>query len=148
MLSEGPRHRVTISRAYYLGIYPVTQGEYERVTGANPNTSTGKDTSRYPVSKASWDDATEFCRKLSTMPAEQATRRSYQLPTEAQWEFACRAGTTTRWSYGDDVDRLDDYAWRGKIAQSKTHPVGEKQPNPWRLWGHAREYPTMVHGLV
>ena len=94
----------------------------------------GKDTSRHPVETVNWDDAMEFCRKLSAMPAERAARRVYRLPTEAEWEYACRAGTTTRWYSGDDEAGLADVAWFNKNAGGMTHPVGEKKPNAWGLY--------------
>ena len=160
--TEGPRHRVKISRAGYLGMYPVTQGEYEYVMGVNPSNFAGKpmdaslfnpplddkereergkdskavaglNTSRYPVEMVLWDEAMEFCRKLSGMPGEQSLSRTYRLPTEAEWEYACRAGTTTRWSYGDDEANLAEYAWYKKNSGSKPHSVGGLRPNSWGL---------------
>ena len=94
----------------------------------------GKDTSRHPVETVNWDEAMEFCRRLSAMPAERAARRVYRLPTEAEWEYACRAGTTTRWYCGDDEAGLVDVAWFNKNAGGMTHPVGEKKPNAWGLY--------------
>ncbi len=134
--SEAPRHRVRITKPFYLGMYHVTEGEYEKVMGINPNGSSDKQkgSSRHPVQMVSWDECVEFCRRLSTSPAESGRRRSYGLPTEAQWEFACRAGTTTRWSSGDDQATLQDCAWFQKNAQGMTLPVGEKRPNAWRLY--------------
>ena len=81
-----------------------------------------------------WHDAVEFCRKLSKRPAEKAAGRVYRLPTEAQWEYACRAGTTTNYSFGDDGSDLGDYAWYRENSNSSTHPVGGKQPNAWGLY--------------
>jgi formylglycine-generating enzyme required for sulfatase activity len=83
------------------------------------------------VENVSWDDAVEFCRKLS-----QASGKTVRLPTEAQWEYACRAGSKTRFSYGDDPDysKLGDYAWYTANSESKTHPVGQKRPNEWGLY--------------
>jgi hypothetical protein len=86
------------------------------------------------VDTVNWDEATEFCRKLSAMPAERAAGRTYRLPTEAEWEYACRAGTTTRWYCGDDEAGLDEYAWFEKNADRMTHPVGKKKPNAWGLY--------------
>ena len=94
----------------------------------------GKDTSRYPVETVVWDEATEFCRRLSATPAERAAGRVYRLPTEAQWEYACRAGTTTRWYSGDDEAGLVDVAWFDNNSGAQTHPVGQKAPNSWRLY--------------
>jgi formylglycine-generating enzyme required for sulfatase activity len=168
---EAPRHRVRITKPFYLGMYPVTQGEYAKVMGVNPSCFTaqqmdasafrppiyhfspeesrkkelesrqraatlmaGRDTTRYPVETVSWDDCVEFCRKLTALPGERAAGRDYRLPTEAEWEYACRAGTTTRWFFGDDVARLFEYAWYDANGSSLTHPVGQKDPNPWRLY--------------
>jgi hypothetical protein len=86
------------------------------------------------VEQVSWDDAVEFCRRLSELPGEKAAKRRYGLPTEAQWEHACRAGTTTRWYSGDDEARLGDVAWFNKNAGGQTHPVGQKRANAWGLY--------------
>jgi formylglycine-generating enzyme required for sulfatase activity len=107
---EQPQHRVRLTKPYYLGMYEVTQAEYERVMGTNPSSFSrsgssshkvyGQDTSRFPVEGVSWEDAMEFCRRLSALSGEQAAGRVYRLPTEAEWEFACRAGTTTPFHFG------------------------------------------------
>lgn len=77
----------------------------------------------------SWDDAVEFCRRLS-----EAEGRSYRLPTEAEWEYTCRAGTQTRFCFGDDDKDLGEYAWFRDNAEQRTHPVGQKKPNAWGLY--------------
>jgi formylglycine-generating enzyme required for sulfatase activity len=81
-----------------------------------------------------WDDAVEFCRKLSELPAEKAAGHVYRLPTEAELEFACRAGATTKYSFGDDKSKLGDYAWYIDNSNDKTHPIGKKKPNAWGLY--------------
>ena len=129
---EGPQHRVRITKPYWLGATDVTQGEYQRVMGSNPSKFQGDP--KRPVEQVSWDDAVEFCRKLSELPGEKAAKRRYGLPTEAQWEYACRAGTTTRWYSGDDEAGLVDVAWFDKNAGGQTHPVGQKKPNAWGLY--------------
>jgi len=129
--NEKPQHLVRITRPFYLGLYPVTQAEYERVMGANPSRFTG-DPHR-PVEMVSWHDAQEFCLKLSALPEEKAAGHVYRLPTEAEWEYACRAGSTTRYCFGDSAETLGDYAWSTKNSQLTTHPVGEKKPNAWGL---------------
>jgi formylglycine-generating enzyme required for sulfatase activity len=123
---EGPQHLVTISRPFYMGIYEVTQEQYRAVIGSSPSHFSG---SQNPVEQVSWNDATEFCRKLS-----QQTGRTVRLPTEAEWEYACRAGTSTRFSFGDSDGSLDSYAWYSSNSGSQTHPVGQKQPNAWGLY--------------
>ncbi len=135
-------HRVTLTKPFELGVYEVTQEQYERVIGTNPSAGRGD---QNPVQKISWDDAIEFCRKLSSYPEEKAAGCEYRLPTEAEWEYACRAGTTTRYSFGDDDSNLDDYALYGTFSEQlkatagpapyrTPGPVGTKRPNPWGLY--------------
>ena len=95
---EGPQHEVIITRPFYLGIYPVTQREFEAVMGYNP--SCFKDSPDHPADQVSWKKAVEFCQRLSALPAEEKAGRVYRLPTEAEWEYACRAGTTTPFHFG------------------------------------------------
>ena len=123
---EKPPHQVKVN-SFAIGKYPVTQAQYEAVMGINP--SHFKNNPQNPVEKVSWDDAQAFCQKLS-----QITGKTYRLPTEAEWEYACRAGTTTRYYFGDDANQLGDYAWYSANSQSKTHPVGQKKPNAWGLY--------------
>ncbi len=104
------QHHVTLTKDYYLGVHEVTQEQYEKVMGKNPSEFKG---AQNPVEMVSWDDAVEFCRRLSELPEERSALRFYRLPTEAEWEYACRAGTTTEYSFGDDVSMLDGYAWFG-----------------------------------
>jgi formylglycine-generating enzyme required for sulfatase activity len=125
------QHEVTLTRPYYLGVYPVTQEEYERVMGSNPSHFKGK---RHPVDSMSWEEAMAFIAKLNALPSEKSLDRLYRLPTEAEWEYACRAGTTTAYSYGASVSELGKYAWYDKNSGSTTHPVGEKLPNGWGLY--------------
>ena len=124
-------HRVTLTKAFELGVYEVTQKQYEQVMGTNPSNFKG---AQNPVDNVSWHDAVEFCRKLSALPAEQAAGRVYRLPTEAEWEYACRGGTTTLYSFGDDESQLGQYAWYDKNSGNTTHAVGGKKPNPWGLY--------------
>src|SRR5262245_50854219 len=134
---EGPQTRVIISRGLWIGKFEVTQGEYQKVMGTNPSNGTG-DANR-PVERVSWFEAVEYCKKLNQACEDQAKLPdgyAYRLPTEAEWEYACRAGATTRFSYGEDrnATQLSDYAWFTRNSDSMTHPVGAKQPNRWGLF--------------
>jgi len=141
---EKPQHAVRITKLFYLGMHEVTQGEFQRVVGYNPssfssngkeaNRVAGRDTSRYPVESIMWEQAQEFCRLLSNFPAETAAGRTYRLPSEAEWELACRAGTTTRYGFGDDAAPLGDYGWFAGNSVQMTHPVGQKKPSPRGLF--------------
>jgi formylglycine-generating enzyme required for sulfatase activity len=128
---ERPVHDVTLTPAFYMGVYEVTQEQYERVMGKNPSHFKG---SNNPVEMVSWDDAVEFCRRLSALPEEKVAGRVYRLPTEAEWEYACRAGTDTAYSFGDDENELGECAWSRDNSGSTTHPVGKKKPNAWGLY--------------
>ena len=124
------------------GSTEVTQGQYRAVTGANPSHFKGSDD--LPVEKVSWNDAIAFCNKLSEREGlkpyyqfgagSQSGGEGYRLPTEAEWEYACRAGSTTRYSFGDDAASLGEFAWFDGNSGSKTHPVGQKRPNAWGLY--------------
>ncbi len=135
--NEGPQTTVTLTRGFWIGKYEVTQAEYLSVTGTNPSQFPG-DLSR-PVSSVSWPDATNYCWLL-TQQERAAGRISsdshYRLPTEAEWECAARAGTTTRFSYGDDPDyaSLTNHAWYFINSDLMVHPVGQKLPNPRGLY--------------
>jgi formylglycine-generating enzyme required for sulfatase activity len=138
--NEGPRTSVTISRGFWMGIHEVTQAQYKAVIGSNP--SSFSDDTSHPVERVSWNNAVAYCTALTT--SERVAGNcpedwSYRLPTEAEWEYACRAGTATRFSYGDDLDYtlLTNYAWyggNGGNSEDKTHPVGQKVPNSWGLY--------------
>jgi formylglycine-generating enzyme required for sulfatase activity len=125
------QHQVSISNWYYLGRYEVTQGQYEEVMGNNPSKFKG---AKNPVETVSWEDAVSFCTKLSEVPEEKAAGRVYRLPTEAEWEYACRAGSTTAFGSGDSAESLEEFAWFGENPEDKHHPVGEKKPNRWGLY--------------
>jgi formylglycine-generating enzyme required for sulfatase activity len=129
LTDERPQHEVTISKPFYLGVYEVTQEQYEQIMGKNPSEFKG---AKYPVEAVIWEDAVEFCKKLSAK-----TGKTVSLPTEAQWEYACRAGTKTRFGFGDKDEDLGDYAWWGYDngnSEKQTHPVGQKKPNAWGLY--------------
>jgi len=130
ILTESPRHRVRISRPYYLGKYEVTQSQWQSVMGDNP--SKIKDAPLTPVTMIGWDDATEFVEELNDRHRDRG--RAFGLPTESQWEFACRAGTTTAWSFGDTDLEIDKFAWNTGNANRTTHLVGQLLPNSFRLF--------------
>ncbi len=125
---EGPQHRVRISRGFWMGKYEVTQAQWESVMGGNPSYITG-DPMR-PVERVMWEDCQAFLRKLN----RRAGGSGFRLPTEAEWEYACRAGTTTGFSFGDDYSRLRKYAWYYANSDVTTYPVGGKKPNAWGLY--------------
>ncbi len=124
-------YEVTLTKPFKMGIHEVTQAQYEQVMGVNPSEFKGANN---PVENVSWDDAVVFCRRLSELPAEKAAGNVFRLPTEAEWEYACRAGTTTKYSFGDDESDFGEYAWYGDKYGDKHYPVGSKQPNAWGLY--------------
>jgi len=123
---QGPQREVAITKPFYMGIYEVTQAQYEAVVGRNQSRVKG---ATNPVENVSKDDALLFCRK-----ATEKTGLQIRLPTEAEWEYACRAGTQTRFSSGDDDNRLGDHAWYEDNSGVKSHPVGQKARNTWGLY--------------
>jgi formylglycine-generating enzyme required for sulfatase activity len=125
---ERPVHQVTISKAFYMGKYEVTQGQWQTVMGTNPSASPG-DANR-PVEQVSWNEAQTFLSKLNAMEGVQL----YRLPTEAEWEYAARAGSTTIYGFGNDPKQLGEYAWYRSNSGHRTHPVGQKRPNAWGLY--------------
>ena len=134
---EDSQTQVTISQGFWMSKHETTQEEYLAVIGNNPSAFTG-DLKR-PVEQVSWNDATNYCVKLTVR--ERAAGRlpvgyAYRLPTEAEWEYCCRAGTTTRFSYGDDADytQLGNYAWYSDNSNRQSHGVGQKRPNAWGLY--------------
>ena len=131
------QHQVTISKAFYMQTTEVTQGQWKEVMGTEPwkgkeFSECVKEGANYPASYVSWDDAVAYCKKLS-----EKEGKTYRLPTEAEWEYACRAGTQTRWSFGNDKKVLGDYAWYDKnafkIVEQYAHQVGLKKPNAFGL---------------
>ncbi len=126
---EKPAHQVTITRPFYCGVFPVTQAEYQAVTGQRPSHFQGE---RRPVESVSWDEAMTFCAKLNQRNEPRLSRMVYRLLSEAEWEYCCRAGTTTSW-YCKTEKQLGEYAWYGANAGSQTHDVGTKKANSWAL---------------
>ena len=134
-------HEVTMS-SFYIDTYLVTQAEYEKLMHDNPSRWKG---SNNPIEQVRWSDAVKYCNARSQAEGLQPcydlttwkcdfSANGYRLPTEAEWEYACRAGTKTAFFFGDDPSSLKDYAWFDKNASGKPHPVGQKTPNPWDLY--------------
>lgn len=125
---ETPRHSVMISKEFYMGKYEVTQEHWVTVMGNNPSRFKGKTN---PVEWVSWDNVQEFIKKLNAKEGGD----KYRLPTEAEWEYAARAGSTGKYCFGDEEWELGEYAWYGENwGSGKTYPVGQKKPNAWGLY--------------
>ena len=148
---------VTLTKSFTLGKTEVTQGQWQSVMGTEPwtgqkNVQADKDC---PATYVSWGDATEFCKRLTDLERAAGTLKAdeeYRLPTEAEWEYACRAGTETAYSFGDDEKQLDEYAWfngNANAGEQYAHKVGTKKPNPWGLYdmhGNVREWCSDRYG--
>ena len=149
---EGPQTRVTITRGFWMGIHEVTQKEFSSVMGSNPSQFKGD---LLPVEQVIWYDATNYCAKLTVKGrhAGQLPMGSvFRLPTEAEWEYACRAGTKTRFSQGDDPGyvNLGKFAWYRANSGNQTHSVGQKLPNEWGLYdmyGNVYEWCSSWYGV-
>lgn len=140
-------HEVEIPKSFYLAKYPVTQEQYQAIMKDNPSYfQAGEggavevkdlDTKQFPVENVSWENAQAFCKKI-----QHQDKRScqFRLPTEAEWEYACRAGSKTTYYFGDDPKNLSEYAWFKDNSEGRTHRVGEKKPNEWGLYD--------IHGNV
>ena len=150
---EKPQHEVTISRPFYMSATEITQTDYENVMGTNPSSQPGP---QLPVGDVAWLDAVKYCNARSAQEglnpvygidgravSANFMRNGYRLPTEAEREYACRAGTTTRYYWGDDAARVGEYAWYRGNSGGLVHSVGQKQPNAWGLFdmvGNAEEW--------
>jgi formylglycine-generating enzyme required for sulfatase activity len=138
---EGPQHEVEIG-SFYVGVHEVTQRQYQKVVGKNPSghqkggnaadAVRGMDTKDFPVELVSWEEATDFCVKLSALPAEKVAGCRYRLPTEAEWEYCCRAGTKTPYGLGDKLDPKDANVTGTGLG--RTCKVGSYKPNRWGLY--------------
>jgi formylglycine-generating enzyme required for sulfatase activity len=155
-VDERPYQRVQISRRFYLGAHEVTQAQYREMMEQEPSwfsasgggraEVTGQDTDQHPVEQVSWYEAVAFCNLLSEREGMRPYYRmtgavvailggdGYRLPTEAEWEFACRAGSSKRYLFGDEIGQLDQYAWYADNSGNQTHPVGLKRPNRFGLY--------------
>ena len=153
---EMPRRKIKIKLPFLMGKTEVTQAQYEEVMGVNPSAFgpkgryakmvAGKDTGSFPVESVTWFDAIRFCIRLSEKEKLQpyykidgekvtiAGGNGYRLPTEAEWEYACRAGTDTMWSFGEKATQLGEHAWFADNSDDTPHPVGQKKPNPFGLY--------------
>jgi uncharacterized protein (TIGR02996 family) len=151
--NEGPSHEVEITRAFYLGVFPVTQRQYKKVMGSNPShfsatgpgrdSVVGQDTSAFPVERVSWDDAIAFVERLSALPAEKKSGRKYSLPTEAEWEYACRGGSasSSAFAFGNQLSSRE-------ANFNGYYPYGDAEKGP--LLGHSCQggrYPPNAFGL-
>ena len=129
------QHRVTLTKSCHLSVTEVTQGQWKAVMGTTPwkGKRFVKEGDDLPATYVSWNDAVEFCSKLSEKEGVE-----YRLPTEAEWEYACRAGTTTMYSFGDDAADAGEYGWYHKnafkVGETYAHIVGQKKPNSWGLY--------------
>lgn len=146
---DGPRHLVRVSRDFWIGKFEVTQDEYQQVMGVNPSSSydssdgaakgadADADASQYPVDRVTWEEAVEYCRRLSTLAEEKAAHRTYRLPTDAEWEYACCAGETEADGAGDglstDLANISAPVGGGNAAVGRTAKVGSYRPNAWGL---------------
>ncbi len=136
--SERPAHWVRITQPFYLAKYEITQAQWQAVMGTKPGNFRGP---RYPVTNVSWTQCQEFANRLTERVRPEPIR--FRLPTEAEWEYACRATGATKWSFGDDPSLLGQFAWYADNSGHSTHPVGQKKPNAWGLYdmhGNAAEW--------
>ncbi|OQW94619.1 MAG: hypothetical protein BWK79_05265, partial [Beggiatoa sp. IS2] len=131
---ENPRHEVAITNPFYMGKHEVTQGQWTKIMGDNPSNFdddlVGQDFLKHPVESIDWKDVKEFIKRLNMLEKTD----KYRLPTEAEWEYAARAGTQTLYYWGNDEISLGNYAWYNDNSDEQTHPVGKKKPNTFGLY--------------
>lgn len=146
-------HEVTLSKNFYMGAFEVTQSQYKFTMGEYPSRNQGNGLARdaldNPVEQVSWQQAIRFCELLSALPEEKKAGRVYRLPTEAEWEYACRAGSNTAYHFGESSKNLEEFAWFAGNTEFQTYPVGKKKPNPWGLYdmhGNVKEWCSDWYG--
>ena len=123
---ERSGHRVALPKPLYIGKYEITQEQYQQVVGSNPSRFSGR---KLPAEQVPWHDAREFCKQVADL-----TKSNIRLPSEAEWEYACRAGTKTAYCSGDTEKDLGEFAWYGSNSGNRTHAVGQKRPNAFGLY--------------
>jgi formylglycine-generating enzyme required for sulfatase activity len=130
--AEGPPHRITFTRGFWMGRTEVTQSHWQQIMGNNPShfADSGMDA---PVETVSWNDCMVFIDRLNQLPEIRKTGR-FRLPSEVEWEYVCRAGTQSAYHFGEDASRLGDYAWFAGNSGMKTYPVAQKLPNAWGFY--------------
>ena len=130
---EGPLHRVKISKPFYLGITEVTQQQWEALMGENPAVfKIFPEHLEHPVEMVSWNDCRQFLERLNALG-----QGKFRLPTEAEWEYACRAGTDTRYYWGEKIKGIREHSWYNRTSYGRTYPVATKAKNPWGLYDMA-----------
>jgi formylglycine-generating enzyme required for sulfatase activity len=141
------QHRVAVSKPFMMGMTEVTQAQYQAIMNTNPSSSKQP---QHPVENISWLDAVSFCQALSALPEEREARRVYRLPTEAEWEYACRGDTATAFHFGDESSEIGDYAWyKGNTTGGTSFAVKQKKPNAWGLYdmhGNVNEWCSDWYG--
>lgn len=152
-------HPVTLTKDFYFGVHEVTQQQFQKIMGRNPSHYQGETllneltekslkvadfpAEKLPVESVLRSEAVAFCRALSSLSVEAKAGREYRLPTEAEWEYACRAESHTAYFFGDDPKQLGDYAWYKENSHEIPHPIGQKKPNRWGLYdvyGNVQEW--------
>lgn len=129
--TESPQHRVRVTRPFWMSATEVTQDQYFRVMGVNPSRSQAPN---LPVVRVTWLEAAEFCRRLTQASGKKLGGRVYRLATEAEWEYVCRAGSATRYHFGDEDGSLAEYGWFRFNSNRRAQPVATRRPNPWGLF--------------
>lgn len=143
---EWPEHKAVIPKPFYMGATEVTRAQWKAVMGSDPSFLKFIKDDNLPVEQVLWEEAMEFCKKLTETEKAKGNLPEgyeYRLPLEAEWEYCCRAGSTTKYCFGDDENMLGEYAWFYGNSDLKTHPVGTKKPNAWGLYdmhGNVQEW--------